>query len=142
MRKKLLCQAETLSEASVLATHQLTYCTISRKTPSTASPVKYHFPSDIINSMKPSSDGFETTEINTVWVKIEAGSASAARVRAKLRSDNATLNCVGSVSAKQGCWSFLKGGFLLDSPSQLSILFFEVYSIYINAQKILLYDPT
>ncbi|KAF8045454.1 hypothetical protein N665_4900s0002 [Sinapis alba] len=61
----------------------------------------------------------------SIWVKIEAGSASAARVRAKLRSDNATLNCVGSVSAKQGCWSFLKGGFLLDSPSQLSILFFE-----------------
>ncbi|CAN7033867.1 hypothetical protein IGI04_031834 [Brassica rapa subsp. trilocularis] len=61
----------------------------------------------------------------SIWVKIEAGSASTARVRAKLRSDNATLNCVGSVSAKQGCWSFLKGGFLLDSPSQLSILFFE-----------------
>ncbi|CAH2075838.1 unnamed protein product [Thlaspi arvense] len=63
----------------------------------------------------------------SIWVKIEAGAASA-RVRARLRTDNATLNCVGSVSTKHGCWSFLKGGFLLDSPSQLSILFFETSS--------------
>ncbi|XP_010431807.1 PREDICTED: uncharacterized protein LOC104716145 [Camelina sativa] len=60
----------------------------------------------------------------SIWVKIEAGAASA-RVRARLRTDNTTLNCVGSVSAKHGCWSFLKGGFLLNSPSNLSILFFE-----------------
>ncbi|CAE6150566.1 unnamed protein product [Arabidopsis arenosa] len=60
----------------------------------------------------------------SIWVKIEAGAASA-RVRARLRADNATLNCVGSVTAKHGCWSFLKGGFLLDSPSNQSILFFE-----------------
>ncbi|EFH43072.1 glycosyl hydrolase family 10 protein [Arabidopsis lyrata subsp. lyrata] len=60
----------------------------------------------------------------SIWVKIEAGAASA-RVRARLRADNATLNCVGSVTAKHGCWSFLKGGFLLDSPCNQSILFFE-----------------
>ncbi|KAL1190214.1 Endo-1,4-beta-xylanase 5 [Cardamine amara subsp. amara] len=61
----------------------------------------------------------------SIWVKIETGGASA-RVRARVRADNTTLNCVGSVSAKRGCWSFLKGGFLLDSPSKLSILFFEI----------------
>ncbi|ESQ53108.1 hypothetical protein EUTSA_v10024805mg [Eutrema salsugineum] len=61
----------------------------------------------------------------SIWVKIEEGGAASARVRARLRTENATLSCVGSVSAKNGCWSFLKGGFLAHSPSQLSILFFE-----------------
>ncbi|XP_020874422.1 uncharacterized protein LOC9304924 isoform X1 [Arabidopsis lyrata subsp. lyrata] len=71
----------------------------------------------------------------SIWVKIEAGAASA-RVRARLRADNATLNCVGSVTAKHGCWSFLKGGFLLDSPCNQSILFFEVdSSIYAQFKR-------
>ncbi|KAF5727827.1 hypothetical protein HS088_TW22G01524 [Tripterygium wilfordii] len=40
--------------------------------------------------------------------------------------NNATVyDCIGSVLAKSGCWSFLKGGFVLDSPSKLSILYFQ-----------------
>jgi len=73
-------------------------------------------------------------------VKIEAGAASA-HVRARLRADNVTLNCVGSVTAKHGRWSFLKGGFLLDSPCKQSILFFEVDSIYAQKYLISLDDP-
>ncbi|KAH9655239.1 GH10 domain-containing protein [Citrus sinensis] len=59
----------------------------------------------------------------TVWLKIEG--ANSAHVRASLKTENSVYNCVGSAAAKQGCWSFLKGGFVLDSPSNLSILFFQ-----------------
>ncbi|XAR59820.1 Endo-1,4-beta-xylanase, partial [Bertholletia excelsa] len=57
------------------------------------------------------------------WVKIN-GSDSAV-MKASLTSDNVTFQCVGTVISKNGCWSFLKGGFVLDSPSNLSLLFFQ-----------------
>ncbi|KAM7479430.1 hypothetical protein LguiA_027643 [Lonicera macranthoides] len=40
-------------------------------------------------------------------------------------TEESTHNCIGSVLAKRGCWSFLKGGFVLSSPSNLSVLFFQ-----------------
>ncbi|RXH87623.1 hypothetical protein DVH24_034523 [Malus domestica] len=57
------------------------------------------------------------------WVKIEG--AGSALIRASLKTENETNKCVGTVLAKHGCWSFLKGGFVLNSPSQLSTLFFQ-----------------
>ncbi|PQQ07309.1 putative endo-1 4-beta-xylanase C [Prunus yedoensis var. nudiflora] len=57
------------------------------------------------------------------WVKIEG--AGSALIRASLKTEKETYDCIGTVLAKHGCWSFLKGGFVLDSPSQLSILFFQ-----------------
>ncbi|XP_010531544.1 PREDICTED: uncharacterized protein LOC104807819 [Tarenaya hassleriana] len=64
----------------------------------------------------------------SIWVKMEGGGSSAGaaqHVRAMLRTDDETFDCIGSVSARRGCWSFLKGGFVLHSPSNLSILFFQ-----------------
>lgn len=46
----------------------------------------------------------------TVWVKIDA--AESASIKATLTIENTTDNCIGSVSEKRGCWSFLKGGFV------------------------------
>lgn len=66
----------------------------------------------------------------TVWVKIEG--ANSAHIRASLETENELYDCVGSVTAKQGCWSFLKGGFVLDSSSNLSLLFFQVKYIRLN----------
>ncbi|XP_022943991.1 uncharacterized protein LOC111448554 [Cucurbita moschata] len=59
------------------------------------------------------------------WVKV--GGAVSSVVRASLRTENDTHNCIGTVLAKRGCWSFLKGGFFLNSPSNFSILFFQVF---------------
>lgn len=58
------------------------------------------------------------------WVMIEG--VGSTLVRASLRTEHATFSCIGSVIAKQGCWSFLKGGFVLDLPSDNSILYFQV----------------
>ncbi|KAG6571028.1 Endo-1,4-beta-xylanase 5, partial [Cucurbita argyrosperma subsp. sororia] len=59
------------------------------------------------------------------WVKV--GGAVSSVVRASLRTESDTHNCIGTVLAKRGCWSFLKGGFFLNSPSNFSILFFQVF---------------
>ncbi|KAJ4716006.1 Endo-1,4-beta-xylanase [Melia azedarach] len=59
----------------------------------------------------------------STWVKIEG--ANSALIRASLKTENTMYNCIGTVLAKNGCWSFLKGGFLLDSSSNLSLLFFQ-----------------
>lgn len=66
----------------------------------------------------------------TAWVKIEG--ANSALIRASLKTENTMYNCIGTVLAKNGCWSFLKGGFLLDSSSNLSLLFFQVYHVVRN----------
>ncbi|KAL0422897.1 UNVERIFIED_CONTAM: Endo-1,4-beta-xylanase 5 [Sesamum latifolium] len=58
------------------------------------------------------------------WVKITAGAASAV-IKASLTTDNVTFNCMGTVIAKRGCWSFLKGGFVLDSPSTYALIYFQ-----------------
>lgn len=59
----------------------------------------------------------------SIWVRVESG--SSALIRATLQTENVTCDCIGTVLAKLGCWSFLKGGFVLDSPSKLSVLFFQ-----------------
>lgn len=60
----------------------------------------------------------------TAWIKIQG--ANSALIRASLKTENRTYNCIGTVLAKNGCWSFLKGGFVLDSPSNLALLLFQV----------------
>ena len=60
----------------------------------------------------------------TGWVKIKG--ADSALIRASLMTENKTYSCIGSVLARPGCWSFLKGGFVIDSPSNFSILYFQV----------------
>ncbi|KGN61918.1 endo-1,4-beta-xylanase 5 isoform X1 [Cucumis sativus] len=59
------------------------------------------------------------------WVKL--GGAVSSVVRASLRMENETYNCIGTVLAKHGCWSFLKGGFFMNLPSNFSILFFQIF---------------
>nr|KJB74236.1 hypothetical protein B456_011G281800 [Gossypium raimondii] len=59
----------------------------------------------------------------TAWIKIQG--ANSALIRASLKTENRTYNCIGTVLAKNGCWSFLKGGFVLDSPSNLALLLFQ-----------------
>uniref|UniRef100_A0A7N0UZB2 GH10 domain-containing protein n=1 Tax=Kalanchoe fedtschenkoi TaxID=63787 RepID=A0A7N0UZB2_KALFE len=58
------------------------------------------------------------------WVRIQRG-VSSALVRARLAAENTAVSCVGTVVAQRGCWSFLKGGFVLDSPSSHSLLTFQ-----------------
>ncbi|KAL3814034.1 hypothetical protein ACJIZ3_015302 [Penstemon smallii] len=58
------------------------------------------------------------------WVKIRTGAASAV-IKASLTTDNVTVKCIGNVIAKNGCWSFLKGGFVLDLPSKYGLVYFE-----------------
>lgn len=62
----------------------------------------------------------------TAWVRLE--SANSALIRATLQTEKETYNCIGTVLAKRGCWSFLKGGFVLNSSSTISILFFQVHT--------------
>lgn len=57
------------------------------------------------------------------WVKIEG--ADSSHVRASLKTNQTTYSCIGSVIAKKGCWSFLKGGFVLTSSSAFSLLYFQ-----------------
>ncbi|TYI98183.1 hypothetical protein E1A91_D01G195800v1 [Gossypium mustelinum] len=59
----------------------------------------------------------------STWIKIQG--ANSALIRASLKTENRTYNCIGTVLAKNGCWSFLKGGFVLDSPSNLALLLFQ-----------------
>ncbi|RRT40420.1 hypothetical protein B296_00046161 [Ensete ventricosum] len=61
------------------------------------------------------------------WVK--AKGAGSALVRATLSTEGSTLNCIGTVLARSGCWSFLKGGFVLDSFSRSSILYLQPESL-------------
>ncbi|CAM8926593.1 unnamed protein product [Rhodiola kirilowii] len=59
------------------------------------------------------------------WVKIQKGTSSVL-ARARLDAENTTVSCVGTVIAQRGCWSFLKGGFVLDSPSSHALLTFQI----------------
>ncbi|CAN6207675.1 unnamed protein product [Urochloa humidicola] len=61
------------------------------------------------------------------WVKIE-GPAIAA-VKAKILTlENAASQCIGNALVRNDCWSFLKGGFALNSSSQTSVLYFQTAS--------------
>ncbi|KAL2346050.1 hypothetical protein Fmac_000050 [Flemingia macrophylla] len=59
----------------------------------------------------------------SVWVRVK--DSSSAIVRARLETEEETYDCIGTVSAKRECWSFLKGGFVLDTPSNFSTIFFQ-----------------
>ncbi|XP_022749204.1 uncharacterized protein LOC111298742 [Durio zibethinus] len=59
----------------------------------------------------------------STWIRIQG--ANSALIRASLKTETRTYDCVGTVLAQSGCWSFLKGGFILDSPSNLSLLLFQ-----------------
>ncbi|KAM7251220.1 hypothetical protein ACFE04_024319 [Oxalis oulophora] len=51
------------------------------------------------------------------WVKIQG--FDSAPIKAILKRES-TINCIGTVLAKSGCWSFLKGGFVVNSSSAYS----------------------
>ncbi|KAI3922649.1 hypothetical protein MKX01_006338 [Papaver californicum] len=58
------------------------------------------------------------------WVKIN-GDIESAIIRANFWSENSSFRCIGSVLAKRGCWSFLKGGFEIHSSLNLSVIYFQ-----------------
>ncbi|KAI4968142.1 hypothetical protein ZWY2020_005254 [Hordeum vulgare] len=58
------------------------------------------------------------------WVKFDG--PGTIHVKAKILSlDNAGSQCLGTALVRNDCWSFLKGGFTLTSPSQTSVLYFQ-----------------
>ncbi|CAN6284961.1 unnamed protein product [Urochloa humidicola] len=57
------------------------------------------------------------------WVKLEG--ASAALITARLAPDNTGARCIATVLARSDCWAFVKGGFVLDWPTQTSVIFFQ-----------------
>lgn len=60
------------------------------------------------------------------WIKITHGDQNAsAAIKTSLTTDNTTFTCMGTVIAKSGCWSFLKGGFALDSPAPYAFIYFQ-----------------
>ena len=58
---------------------------------------------------------------------MKIGSVASAPVTASLVTEASTQNCIGTVLARGGCWSFLKGGFVLTSPSESATLYLQVY---------------
>ncbi|XP_059070126.1 endo-1,4-beta-xylanase 5 [Cryptomeria japonica] len=60
----------------------------------------------------------------SAWVQIR-GAANSAFVKATVDIDNTTSLCAGNVMARNGCWSFLKGGFVPDWSPSYSKLYFE-----------------
>ncbi|GAB4853186.1 hypothetical protein Ancab_017373 [Ancistrocladus abbreviatus] len=71
----------------------------------------------------PNLTGDNTVYTFSTWVKISG--ADSALIKAGLSSENVKHNCIGTAIAKGSCWSFLKGGFVLDSPPRLSLLYFQ-----------------
>ncbi|KAJ0513734.1 putative endo-1,4-beta-xylanase [Helianthus annuus] len=57
------------------------------------------------------------------WIKIHGSNSSL--ISARLMSGNSPHYCVGTVVARRDCWSFLKGGFYMDSESNPSLLYFQ-----------------
>ena len=52
---------------------------------------------------------------------------ASAHVKAKILTlENAASQCIGTALVRNDCWSFLKGGFALNSSSQTSVLYFQV----------------
>jgi hypothetical protein len=59
------------------------------------------------------------------WVKIDG--PTTAHVKAKILTlANAASQCLGTALVRNDCWSFLKGGFTLNSASETSVLYFQV----------------
>ncbi|XP_058780906.1 endo-1,4-beta-xylanase 5-like [Vicia villosa] len=59
----------------------------------------------------------------SAWVRVKG--SDSVMIRARLEAEHDTYNCIGTVSAKSGCWSFLKGGFVLNSHSNSSTIIFK-----------------
>ncbi|CAJ2642638.1 unnamed protein product [Trifolium pratense] len=59
----------------------------------------------------------------SAWLRIEG--LDSVMIRASLETENETYYCIGTVLANRGCWSFLKGGFVLNYPSNSSTIFFQ-----------------
>ncbi|CAL5328927.1 unnamed protein product [Camellia sinensis] len=79
----------------------------------------YYWPGFVLQNLTQS-----TIYCFSSWVKIDG--AESALVRASLMADHiTTYKCIGTVVAKRGCWSFLKGGFELTSSSNFYILYFQ-----------------
>jgi hypothetical protein len=57
-------------------------------------------------------------------VKLEG--AYNALITARLAPDNTGVRCIATVLARSDCWAFVKGGFVLDWPSQTAVIFFQV----------------
>jgi len=57
------------------------------------------------------------------WVKLEG--ASNALITARLAPDNTGARCIATVLARSDCWAFVKGGFVLDWPTQTAVIFFQ-----------------
>ncbi|XP_027112047.1 endo-1,4-beta-xylanase 5-like [Coffea arabica] len=57
------------------------------------------------------------------WLKVEDVDSSS--IQASVTTDKTTYQCAGTVIARQDCWSFLKGGFVLDSTSNSTFLFLQ-----------------
>lgn len=73
------------------------------------------------------------------WVKIDG--PESAHVKAKILTvENAASQCVGTAIARNDCWSFLKGGFTLNSTSQTSVLYLQTASP--NASTISIRSPS
>ncbi|KAF8651901.1 hypothetical protein HU200_063100 [Digitaria exilis] len=61
------------------------------------------------------------------WVKIDG--PSSAHVKAKILTlENTASQCIGTALVRNDCWSFLKGGFALNSSSQTSVLYLQTAS--------------
>lgn len=61
--------------------------------------------------------------INLAWLQVSNGSADIAAV---LETANGSFINAGWVSAQSGCWSMLKGGFVVDASGPAH-LYFEVH---------------
>eukprot|EP01018_Ginkgo_biloba_P014946 Gb_02219 [translate_table: standard] len=62
------------------------------------------------------------------WVQIGGGSSSSAIVKATVamrKPAGTTYNCAGTVIARNGCWSFLKGGLTPDFSASSATIYFE-----------------
>ncbi|KAK1419332.1 hypothetical protein QVD17_28497 [Tagetes erecta] len=57
------------------------------------------------------------------WIKISGSNSSL--ITARLLSGNSPHYCVGTVVARHDCWSFLKGGFYMNSETNSSLLYFQ-----------------
>ncbi|KAH9317785.1 hypothetical protein KI387_019554, partial [Taxus chinensis] len=79
----------------------------------------YHSPSQKLENL--SQDMKYTL---SAWVQIR-GNVSSAFVKATVGMDNTTYTCAGNVIARNGCWSFLKGGFVPDWSPFYAKLYFE-----------------
>ncbi|CAA0827706.1 Glycosyl hydrolase family 10 protein [Striga hermonthica] len=72
-----------------------------------------------LNNLKP-----DTIYTFSSWVKITG--QKSALIQTSLVSGNLTLvNCTGTVLARSGCWTFLKGGFSLDSTIEQARIYFK-----------------